>query len=53
MITAKRSSEDVSVGAMLGVTNDPFFAIADIDLPNGIQVVTYMVNAYDAERKQR
>lgn len=48
MITAKRGTENVSVGAMLGATNDAFFAIADMDLPKGRQTVTYMANAYDA-----
>ena len=48
MITAKRGADNVSVGAMLGATNDAFFAIADMDLPKGRQTVTYMANAYDA-----
>jgi len=48
MITAKRGADNVSVGAMLGATNDAFFAIADMDLPKGRQTVTYMADAYDA-----
>jgi len=48
MITAKRGTENVSVGAMLGATNDAFFAIADMDLPKERQTVTYMADAYDA-----
>ncbi len=48
MITAKRGSEKMSIGAMLGATNDAFFAVTDVDLPKGRQPVTYMANAYDA-----
>lgn len=48
MITAKRGMNNVSVGGMLGATNDAFFAIADMDLPKGRHVVTYMAEAYDA-----
>lgn len=48
MITAERGTDNVSIGAMLGATNDAFFAIADMDLPKGRRVVTYMADAYDA-----
>lgn len=48
MITAKKGTDNVSVGAMLGATNDAFFAIADMDLPKGRHVVRYMADAYDA-----
>jgi len=48
MLSAKRGTDNVSVGAMLGATNDAFFAIADMDLPKGRNTVTYMADAYDA-----
>jgi len=48
MITAKRGTDNVSIGAMLGGTNDAFLAITDMDLPKGRQVATYMADAYDA-----
>jgi hypothetical protein len=48
MITAKREKDHVSVGAMLGATNDAFFAIKDVPLPKGHRTVTYMADAYDA-----
>jgi hypothetical protein len=48
MITAKRGTDNVSVGSMLGATNDAFLAITDMDLPKGRHAVTYMADAYDA-----
>jgi hypothetical protein len=48
MISAKRGVDNVSIGAMLGATNDAFFAITDMDLPIGRRTVTYMADAYDA-----
>jgi len=47
-VTAKRGVGRVSVAAMLGATNDAFFAIKDLPLPKGHHVVTYTANAYDA-----
>lgn len=47
-ISTKRGMNHVSVGAMLGRTNDAFFAISDVELPKGRETVTYMANAYDA-----
>jgi hypothetical protein len=48
MVSAKRGSDKISVGAMLGATNDAFFAIRNMSLPKGRHVITYMANAYDA-----
>ncbi|MCG6938469.1 MAG: spondin domain-containing protein [Gammaproteobacteria bacterium] len=47
-IKAKRSSDHVSIGAMLGATNDAFFAVSDVALPKKGQAITYMADAYDA-----
>jgi len=47
-VTAKRGMDRVSVGGMLGATNDAFFAVGDVALPKGRQVLTYMADAYDA-----
>lgn len=47
IITAK-SGDHLSLGAMLGNTNDAFVALADADLPKGRHSVTYMAAAYDA-----
>jgi len=47
-VTAKRGMDHVSVGGMLGATNDAFFAVGDVALPKGRQVLTYMADAYDA-----
>lgn len=47
-IKAKRRGDHVSIGSMLGATNDAFFAISDMALPNKGQTVTYKANAYDA-----
>ena len=48
MVSAKRGTDNVSIGAMLGATNDAFFAVADVPLPKGRQTATYMADAYDA-----
>jgi len=48
MVSAKRGANNVSVGAMLGATNDAFFAIRDLPLPKGRDATTYLANAYDA-----
>lgn len=48
VISAKRFWDHVSVGAMLGATNDAFFAIKDLPLPRGHKAVSYMADAYDA-----
>jgi len=48
MISAKRPFSHISVGAMLGATNDAFFAIKDVALPWGRGERTYMAPAYDA-----
>jgi hypothetical protein len=47
-IKTKRGTDHVSVGAMLGATNDAFFALADVALPKGNQKATYVADAYDA-----
>lgn len=47
-IKAKRGSDHVSIGAMLGATNDAFFAISDMELPRKGHTITYLANAYDA-----
>ena len=48
MVTANKDTDHISVGAMLGATNDAFFAVTDMPLPEGRQTVTYMADAYDA-----
>lgn len=47
-VSAQRGVDSISVAAMLGATNDAFFAIKDVPLPKGNHAVTYMANAYDA-----
>lgn len=47
LITAKKQ-DHISLGAMLGNTNDTFVAIRDMDLPKGKHEVTYIASAYDA-----
>jgi len=47
-IKAKHGSDHVSIGSMLGATNDAFFAVSDVALPEKGQIATYMANAYDA-----
>jgi hypothetical protein len=48
MVSAKRGTDHVSIGAMLGATNDAFFAVTDVALPIGRKTATYMADAYDA-----
>lgn len=48
MIKAKPGATKISLGAMLGATNDAFFAVTDVALPRGYQAATYMADAYDA-----
>lgn len=48
MVSAKRGVDKVSIGAMLGATNDAFFAVTDVDLPRGRHTVRYQADAYDA-----
>jgi len=48
MVSAKRGVDHVSIGAMLGATNDAFFAVKDVELPKGHQTATYMADAYDS-----
>jgi len=47
-IRAGRAADHISVAAMLGATNDAFFAIKDLPLPTGKHTVVYMAPAYDA-----
>jgi hypothetical protein len=46
-VSAKRGWDHISIGAMLGATNDAFFAVQDVPLPI-VRSVTYVANAYDA-----
>lgn len=48
MVSARRFWDNVSVAAMLGATNDAFFAIKDLPLPKGYKPVVYMADAYDS-----
>lgn len=48
MISANWGASDISVAAMLGATNDAFYAIKNMRLPRGWRSVTYMASAYDA-----
>lgn len=48
MISAKRAVTHISVGAMLGATNDAFFAIKGATVPWFRSTETYMAPAYDA-----
>jgi hypothetical protein len=48
-VGAKRDSDRISIAAMLGATNDAFYAIKDMKLPKGRHhTVTYTAIAYDA-----
>ncbi|MCI0504768.1 MAG: spondin domain-containing protein [Gammaproteobacteria bacterium] len=47
MITTARG-DHLSLGAMLGNTNDAFVALTDVPLPKGMQMTVYMASAYDA-----
>ena len=48
MVTARRGMDRLSLGAMLGNTNDGFIALRDVALPRGQQAATYMADGYDA-----
>jgi hypothetical protein len=48
MISARKDTDHLSIGAMLGNTNDGFIALRDVELPKGNQTVTYMADGYDA-----
>lgn len=48
MISSQRAITHFSVGAMLGATNDAFFAVKDVAIPWYSSKVTYMAPAYDA-----
>ena len=48
MVTARRGTDRLSIGAMLGNTNDGFIALRSVALPKGRQAVTYMADGYDA-----
>lgn len=47
-VFAKRNSDRISIGSMLGATNDAFLAIRNLRLPKGKHSVVYTANAYDA-----
>jgi hypothetical protein len=47
-LSAKHGVDKISIGAMLGATNDAFLAIRNLPLPKGKHSVVYMANAYDA-----
>ena len=48
MIKADSDSDRISIGAMLGATNDAFFGISNVKLPTKGKSVTYEANVYDA-----
>ncbi len=48
MLSAKRDTDKISIGAMLGATNDAFLAIRNLPLPKGKHPIVYNANAYDA-----
>jgi len=47
-ISVSNDSDHISVAAMLGATNDAFFAVRDVALPKGRRAVIYQADAYDA-----
>jgi hypothetical protein len=47
-IKARRGRDHISIGAMLGATNDAFYAVSDVALPAKGKTVSYMADAYDA-----
>jgi len=47
-VSARRGAKRISVAAMLGATNDAFFAIKDVPLPKGEHTAVYMASVYDA-----
>jgi len=48
MVSARRGTDHLSLGAMLGNTNDGFAALRDVELPKEHQALTYMADGYDA-----
>lgn len=48
MVTARRGTDHLSLGAMLGNTNDGFAALRDVELPKDRQAISYMADGYDA-----
>ena len=47
-VSARNHRDRLSIGAMLGNTNDAFIALRDVALPKGAGPVTYYADAYDA-----
>lgn len=47
-VHAQNQRDHLSIGAMLGNTNDAFIALRDVTLPKGYGAVTYFADAYDA-----
>jgi len=47
-VSTTRGANHISVAAMLGATNDAFFALKDVPLPRLTHTVVYMAPAYDA-----
>ena len=47
-ISVSKGTDHVSVAAMLGATNDAFFAVTDVALPKGRRAAVYQADAYDA-----
>lgn len=47
-VRAHNPRDHLSLGAMLGNTNDAFIALRDVVLPKGPGAVTYYADAYDA-----
>ncbi len=48
VIVRGKAGDHISIGAMLGNTNDAFVGLEDVNLPTGRQAITYMAPAYDA-----
>ena len=48
LIIRAKNRDHISLGAMLGNTNDAFVGLMDVDLPKGKESVTYLAPAYDA-----
>lgn len=47
-VQARSHHDHLSIGAMLGNTNDAFIALRDVALPKGYGAMTYYADAYDA-----
>ncbi len=47
-VKAHNGRDHLSLGAMLGNTNDAFIALRDVELPKGRDAVVYMADGYDA-----